>query len=521
MKKILNYFVMGAVAVMFSAALASCQKESANDKTSTPETPAVRVIHVDLSANVADTKATYSYPNVTIENGDKLYVALTGPESAWTATGTLTYATDKFSGDIDVTGTYEGTDPITDAKDLTATFLPDGYSTVGYLSATGVATAANAFYAGAKDAAVPQLVHLTASVTDKVGVAKSPLTLVPQNAVLCYSIDANKLTAGAHDVSVSNGTSTISGSVTAVADAATTFAVAFPANATPTDYTLGVTWYGKMVKNNKMLAAGHVVNISVSAFTPYVFSVSSTLTVKFSPGNLQYKASTNTWRFAEQQWDYVGSNNASASSTYNGWVDLFGWGTSGHLFASGYGSAYQPWSQSNINTDYGPTDGTSSLLGSFAEGDWGVNMGAGWRTLTEGENGEWNYLLTTRTGNRYCKATVNTVAGMVIFPDSYLHPAGVTAVASANTAEAEFTTNSWEGTAWTQMETAGAVFLPAAGYRSKGEAKSLGTNGRYWSSKASGVAGKSYYVNITTNELILDPGDRNRAYSVRLVQNQE
>ena len=29
--------------------------------------------------------------------------------------------------------------------------------------------------------------------------------------------------------------------------------------------------------------------------------------VYFSRGNLQYQASTNTWRFAENQWDYVGS----------------------------------------------------------------------------------------------------------------------------------------------------------------------------------------------------------------------
>ncbi|MBO4585019.1 MAG: hypothetical protein J5675_00245, partial [Bacteroidales bacterium] len=31
-------------------------------------------------------------------------------------------------------------------------------------------------------------------------------------------------------------------------------------------------------------------------------------TVYFSKGNLQYQASTKTWRFAENQWDYVGGD---------------------------------------------------------------------------------------------------------------------------------------------------------------------------------------------------------------------
>lgn len=30
--------------------------------------------------------------------------------------------------------------------------------------------------------------------------------------------------------------------------------------------------------------------------------------VYFSQGNLQYQASTNTWRFAENQWDFVGDS---------------------------------------------------------------------------------------------------------------------------------------------------------------------------------------------------------------------
>ena len=70
-----------------------------------------------------------------------------------------------------------------------------------------------------------------------------------------------------------------------------------------------------------------------------VFSVSETLQVMFSPGNLQFNAAEGThecadgtsrqgtWRFADNQWDYIGSANLNISSTYDGWTDLFGWGT--------------------------------------------------------------------------------------------------------------------------------------------------------------------------------------------------
>lgn len=492
MKNTMKLFALCATVLAFSAALASCQKESANDKPSTPEAPAVRVIHVDLDANVAETKASYAEKVVTIQADDKLYIALTGPESAWTATGTLTFATDKFSGDIFVkTGSYAGSDPITDAKDLTATFLPKGYSTVGYLSDAGVATATNAFYAGEKSAAVPQLVHLTASITNQAGSAKSPLTLEPQNAVLFYSITANSLSAGAHTVSVSDGTTTISGSVTAVADAATTFAVAFPASASKKDYTMSVVSYEKEVKTGKTLAAGKVVNIPVSALTP-LFSVDNGKYVKFSPGNLQL-VGENTWKFADNQWDYFGNTQSDNHR------DLFGWGT-----------------KNNPNN-------TSANSGDYSWNEWGENtslasaLGSGWRTLT---SAEWTYLLNTRTGTRYCKATVNSVSGLVIFPDSYSHPTEVTAVASANDGSKAFTTNSWSGENWTKMETAGAVFLPAAGSRYGTWVSGVGSSGHYWSSSPldTDFAGGLSFGNGTVSDLSLD-GRRN-GNSVRLVQNQ-
>ena len=61
-----------------------------------------------------------------------------------------------------------------------------------------------------------------------------------------------------------------------------------------------------------------------------LFSVGNGKTVRFSQGNLQYQASTDTWRFAEHQYDCIGSTNTNVSLFYQGWVDLFGFGTSGY-----------------------------------------------------------------------------------------------------------------------------------------------------------------------------------------------
>ena len=70
-----------------------------------------------------------------------------------------------------------------------------------------------------------------------------------------------------------------------------------------------------------------------------VFSVGAGKQVTFSQGNLQYTQSTNTWSFAENQWEMIGTDNVTGGSvssdpTYGDEkygdaladkVDLFGW----------------------------------------------------------------------------------------------------------------------------------------------------------------------------------------------------
>ncbi len=242
--------------------------------------------------------------------------------------------------------------------------------------------------------------------------------------------------------------------------------------------------------------------------------------VVFSQGNLQYQAGTNTWRFAENQWDAIGTDNTNISSTYAGWIDLFGWATSG--WDSG-NNAYQPYSTSTTPGDYGLHDlwFGYNMTGSHANADWGVynaisnggNAAGLWRTLTYDE---WNYLFNTRNNasNLRSQATVNGVHGYAILSDGFTQPQGISFVASAN----NWTANNYDSTAWQQMEAAGAVFLPAAGSRyGADQFNNFNEKGFYWT--ASEYNGHLKYMiyfhesSATLYRLTADHG-----LSVRLVQ---
>ena len=225
------------------------------------------------------------------------------------------------------------------------------------------------------------------------------------------------------------------------------------------------------------------------------FSVSSTKKVYFSKGNLRYASSK--WSFFDNQYDYYTSYSADA------W-DHFGWSTS----ATTYGM-----STSSNNDDYS---------GDFV--DWGATMGAGWRTLT---SDEWAYLLKTRSAStvngtengRYAKAKVNDVGGVILFPDTYTHPDGVAAPTGVNaTDEYGWEGNSYTAADWTKMESAGCVFLPAAGCRYGSEMIGLGSDGYYGSATPDGA---DYAYRVKFNSGSLEPANSiNRCLgcSVRLVQ---
>ena len=230
--------------------------------------------------------------------------------------------------------------------------------------------------------------------------------------------------------------------------------------------------------------------------------------VYFSQGNLQYQASTGTWRFATNQYDFVGDatvgnvyenetkcNNASIGGSYSGWIDLFGWGTGNN-----------PTNSSTNNGDYSTCT------------DWGVNAISNggntadlWRTLSKDE---WVYLFNTRTNaaNLRTFATVNGVVGLILMPDGWTADGVSLTITTAN-----YISNIISLANWNTLESQGCVFLPSAGYRGGTTLDLVQDHGSYWSNTAYN-SNHAYYLDVKTNGL--DPHYENNRYtglSVRLV----
>ena len=247
--------------------------------------------------------------------------------------------------------------------------------------------------------------------------------------------------------------------------------------------------------------------VAVEGALPGEFSVSAEgETVVFSCGNLQYNAveGGGIWRFAANQYDVIGEGNANIAEDYDGWIDLFGWGTSGYndclpTMATGY----------NSNADYGPA-GNENITGENENYDWGVynaisnggNKAGLWRTLTLEEL---EYIFSGRENAEQLRALGDvavsereTVKGVIFLPDNWVLPEGLTFTPweMGKPGENVYTLEQWK-----QMEEAGALFLPAAGTRSEKSVMSVGMLASYWTASAtSDVA--AYVMMAATNGMI-------------------
>ena len=265
---------------------------------------------------------------------------------------------------------------------------------------------------------------------------------------------------------------------------------------------------------------------------PGVFTVAAGKHVLFSQGNLQYNAvlrshacgdgstQPGTWRFAQNQWERMGANNRSVASDYDGWIDLFGWGTSGYDRAGV--AADQPWDSSDDGSNYG----TESALTEYS--DWaqyntiingGINGAPApgvWSVLTLAE---WQYLFSKRANaaNLICFGTLVNIPGIFLLPDNWTSSIEVTIKTESGTTEThpvsyfmsdagfswtpyvegDYTTSAMQTNViarstdaskdlWTALEASGVVFLPAAFQRSGSGGGSLTGqyNGFYWTATA-------------------------------------
>ncbi|MCR5050220.1 MAG: hypothetical protein K6A36_03965, partial [Paludibacteraceae bacterium] len=118
-----------------------------------------------------------------------------------------------------------------------------------------------------------------------------------------------------------------------------------------------------------------------------------------------------------------------------------------------------------------------------------------WRTLT---SEQWAWIIYDRNNAHELVAlgTVNDVKGTILLPDNWKQPAGITFVPSeeygllrdggkyVNEEPANYEVNTYTKEQWAKMEAAGAVFLPAAGYRDSSGVDEVGREGNYWSASS-------------------------------------
>ncbi|MCQ2084253.1 MAG: fimbrillin family protein [Bacteroidaceae bacterium] len=257
-----------------------------------------------------------------------------------------------------------------------------------------------------------------------------------------------------------------------------------------------------------------------------VFSVSGNKKVRFSKGNLWYgkvgDASEATFNFEANQYDVppLTSDNETESHI-------------GHF----YWSKYATVASSLLNYTDSGAPATDVFFTNDSENQAKPNLGftvngqtGFWRVLSGGANGEWKYLINY---NDECGTTVRsgkykygvTVCGktncLVLLPDDWKW--GENGVGT-DWQDGGYPETSTDKVTWQTMETAGAVCLPAAGYRigmpgipTPALVNNVGDYGYYWSASPYDFI-RAYDLRFYSDNVDpLNSDARDRAQSVRLV----
>lgn len=200
------------------------------------------------------------------------------------------------------------------------------------------------------------------------------------------------------------------------------------------------------------------------------FSISATQQVVFAQGNLQFHMKDSVWRFAPNQWDWIGNANLEMGNPdYDGWVDLFCWSV-------------------GADNNYGATSNNDTLMCANKDFvDWGELFENEWFTLSRAQ---WEYVLNKRTDaeEKWGMAKIGDTLGMILLPDTWTAPEGILFVPrTIPTSEfwgdddmiddsgdhyrvknADMPANLFSEADWAQLAAAGAIFLPYAGRRTGG-----------------------------------------------------
>ena len=537
------------IAMALVLGLSQCKKQE------TPTTSDTDDGKVYITVNVNDGAKHEIYPSTgayVFTNGDILYVGNNGH-----FVGTLEYQSGAFSGSITSPSTSDylhfyftggKTPAIAPTAGSTESFtvsIADQSSKLPVLSygrSTQLYTDANATY--------------STTLRNKCGLVKFVPSLGTSKPI---TVSGMKTTATIDFATPGITPTDATGAVTlySVSDSEK-WAILLPQDEVTLDiangYTLAENFTVPAIAANSYLNNGIALNLTPKGAINGKFTIDTDgKQVYFSQGNLQYQPSTNTWRFAEDQYDliiapenmttsyynslgqlqYYADVTSQYTATYSGWIDLFGWGTSGWNNGNVY---YQPYNTESLSGQngsdfgfgYGPTDGTSyinNLTGAYVNADWGVynaianggNTPNQWHTLT---TFEWRHVFGSRvtpSGIRFAKGIVNDVNGVILLPDDW--NATVYTLNDTNNERALFSTNEITLTDWETMEINGAVFLPETGYRGGKRVYKVGERGYYWSSTSD--YGTSSAFNVYNTEDLLSTNyssQRSYGHSVRLVR---
>lgn len=277
---------------------------------------------------------------------------------------------------------------------------------------------------------------------------------------------------------------------------------------------------GKTLSKNNPYSVTLASDLTVKAVfdiygaLPGVFTVekddqgNSTKAVRFSNGNL-YRDSSSEYFFESKQYEFSSSWNNNHVS---------------HFYWSKYISYAESLSYEETKTSTDDVFFTNDV--DFKVGN--AHAGA-YKTLSKDE---WEHLITHRSAStigeianaRYAKATIEvnestSVTGLILFPDVFAVPEGVNTPTGINAQNAGYNTNTYSVDEWEKLESAGAVFLPAAGQRQSSSVSTVGDFGKYWSSSPN-EKNADVAFSLSFNSGIVSPNgssQRSYAYCVRLV----
>lgn len=489
--------------------------------------------HITLSVSQgSSSKLNLDPPHVTFENGDRIYVASNG-----VYVGYLDYNGSNFEGEI--SGATEG--------------LPLHFYLLGNVKPTETLTAGTtttcSVLIGDQTSNKPVIAYnasnenfgattsFTSTLKNKCALVKFDVTTSSDGPTFITGFN-NKVT-----VDFSSNTLTPSkqhaGTIKLGAGNGEKWAILLPQEAKENSNAFSGAYYGTcaavpQLTGNEYLTVGISVNIDTpvpEGATPGVFTINADGDLAFfSKGNLQYigSASNPYWKFANNQWDILGTSTGQNSNNHNVDRDLFGWGTSGWNNGNGYYMPYETevgWYRYNYG--YGPTDGTNynyDLTGTYANADWGVynaisnggNTAGQWRTLSRAE---WEFVVLNDgiLQSRKIPAIIHDTKGYILLPDSYygyvIKPTGSAyqSISDVN---------------WTGYENSGAVFIPNAGCRIETTYNNDNNNiSYYWSSSMisgapstpdnSGGSNRPYCIDLNN---FYYTGQSSWGCAVRLVQ---